>query len=207
MATSEVEAVPNEATLTADPTEDTAAQPGQSQDMVSSSQPADGGQNADTDTSYRPEASTQGTSVENTQIQDTTIAKAQPDAGGQTAGVAGGAGSTGDSVKLTAKTEHPCYSPSSKQECWAISSLQAPLYEPSSRASVDIVAVIDKSGSMRGEKIALVRKTLEFVIDQCKLQLYLRRYRSFIPGETLGRPREEVYTHAYNVMNLQLNAS
>ena len=75
----------------------------------------------------------------------------------------------GTSVALTANTEYACYSPSSKQQCWAVASLKAPKYEPSARASVDIVAVIDKSGSMSGQKINLVKKTLEFVIEQCKL--------------------------------------
>ena len=37
-----------------------------------------------------------------------------------------------------------------------------------SRSPVDIVAVIDHSGSMAGEKLDLVRKTLLFVIDQLK---------------------------------------
>ena len=87
--------------------------------------------------------------------QDQPEAEAEAEAGGTT-------------IVLTAITEYACYSPGSLQECWAVTSLKAPLYEPSARASVDIVAVIDKSGSMRGQKIALVRETLLFVIDQCK---------------------------------------
>ena len=71
-------------------------------------------------------------------------------------------------ITLTSTTEYACYSPSSLHHCWAVTSFKAPLYEPSARASVDIVAVIDKSGSMSGQKIALVRETLLFVIDQCK---------------------------------------
>ena len=123
------------------------------------------------------EAPVEGTSAEPEHSVDTDSSTQPADSDGQTAGdsreetrVAESVTEAGDSVRLTAKTEHHCYSPSSKQECWAITSLKAPRYEPTSRASVDIVAVIDKSGSMRGEKIALVRKTLEFVIDQCELQ-------------------------------------
>ena len=76
-------------------------------------------------------------------------------------------------ILLTATTEYVSYNPATKQQCWAVTSLKAPFYEPSDRASVDIVAVIDKSGSMRGQKIALVRETLLFVIDQCKWTLNL----------------------------------
>jgi len=72
------------------------------------------------------------------------------------------------SISLTASTEYACYKPTTRNLCWAVTSLKAPFYEPQARSNVDIVAVIDKSGSMGGEKIALVRKTLLFVIDQCK---------------------------------------
>ena len=71
-------------------------------------------------------------------------------------------------VTLTATTEYACYPPASQQACWATASLKAPFYEPTSRAPVDIVAVIDKSGSMQGGKLELVKKTLLFVVDQCK---------------------------------------
>ena len=71
-------------------------------------------------------------------------------------------------ITLTSTTEYACYPPASQQACWATASLKAPFYEPTSRAPVDIVAVIDKSGSMRGGKLELVKKTLLFVVDQCK---------------------------------------
>ena len=70
-----------------------------------------------------------------------------------------------EQISLTCSAEYSSY-PLSEQNCWTITSFKAPFYEPTSRASVDIVAVIDKSGSMSGEKIKLVRKTLLFVIDQ-----------------------------------------
>ncbi len=72
-------------------------------------------------------------------------------------------------VALIAATEYACYSPATVQTCWGVTSFKAPFYEPSVRSSVDLVAVIDKSGSMGGRKIALVRETLLFVIDQCEL--------------------------------------
>ena len=80
-------------------------------------------------------------------------------------------GEAGTSVTLTASTEYSCYSPARVQQCWGVATFKAPFYEPSIRASVDVVAVIDKSGSMRGQKIALVKETLLFVIDQCKFYL------------------------------------
>jgi Mg-chelatase subunit ChlD len=77
---------------------------------------------------------------------------------------------TGDiRVALNATAEYASYGVQPEQSCWAITSLKAPFYEPTSRAPVDIVAVVDKSGSMSGDKIKLVRETLLFVIEQCKL--------------------------------------
>ena len=78
-----------------------------------------------------------------------------------------------DSISVSATAEYDRYPHSSEQACWAIASFKAPFYEPTSRAPVDIVAVIDKSGSMRGTKLDLVKKTLLFVVDQCELLLAL----------------------------------
>ena len=61
-------------------------------------------------------------------------------------------------ITLSSAAEFACYLPASEQTCWAVTSLKAPFYEPTSRAPVDIVAVIDKSGSMRGDKLQLSRK-------------------------------------------------
>lgn len=78
---------------------------------------------------------------------------------------------TGDNrINLSACGEYQSYS-CAEQTCWATASFKAPFYEPTSRPTVDIVAVIDKSGSMRGVKLDLVKKTLLFVIDQCKCNL------------------------------------
>ena len=75
---------------------------------------------------------------------------------------------SGNSITLSASSEYACYSPGWEQLCWAVTSFKAPFYEPSSRAPVDIVAVVDKSGSMQGKKLDLVKKTLLFVVDQCE---------------------------------------
>jgi len=36
------------------------------------------------------------------------------------------------------------------------------------RVPVDLVCVVDQSGSMQGEKIALLKKTLDYIIDQMR---------------------------------------
>ena len=76
-------------------------------------------------------------------------------------------------INMNWTPEFGSYTPSAEQPAWAVCTLKAPFYEPTSRAPVDIVAVIDKSGSMHGEKLDLVKETLEFVIDQCKYQVYM----------------------------------
>jgi hypothetical protein len=40
--------------------------------------------------------------------------------------------------------------------------------EESKRPALDIVAVIDRSGSMRGEKLFLVKKSLNILVENCK---------------------------------------
>ncbi len=75
---------------------------------------------------------------------------------------------TNDRISIEWTPEFAAYPPTTKQECWSVCTLKAPFFEPDVRAPVDIVAVIDKSGSMHGEKLNLVKETLEFVIDQCK---------------------------------------
>ncbi|KAL5515927.1 hypothetical protein EMCRGX_G001172 [Ephydatia muelleri] len=46
--------------------------------------------------------------------------------------------------------------------------VKAPLFEPETRVPIDVVAVIDVSGSMAGSKLERVKKTLLFVIGQLK---------------------------------------
>ena len=73
-------------------------------------------------------------------------------------------------INLTTCVQYPAYDHSkATADCIAMATVRAPLYEPQSRSAVDIVAVIDRSGSMAGVKLDLVRKTLLFVIDHCKL--------------------------------------
>ena len=72
-------------------------------------------------------------------------------------------------ISLTTCVQYPAYDHSkATADCIAMATVRAPLYEPQSRSAVDIVAVIDRSGSMAGVKLDLVRKTLLFVIDHCK---------------------------------------
>ena len=74
-------------------------------------------------------------------------------------------------ITLNVRTELCAYSHATRHDCWALANVKAPLYEPEARVPVDVVAVIDVSGSMAGEKLNLVKKTLLFVIGQCTLVL------------------------------------
>ncbi|KAL9647647.1 hypothetical protein ABK040_015137 [Willaertia magna] len=56
-------------------------------------------------------------------------------------------------------------------DIYCMASLQAPEYETEerqARSGLDLICVIDKSGSMAGSKIDLVRKTLSFMVEQLK---------------------------------------
>ena len=76
---------------------------------------------------------------------------------------------TGERISIEWTPEFTAYPPTTRQDGWVVCTLKAPFYEPTAPAPVDIVAVIDKSESMHGEKLYLVKETLEFLIDQCKL--------------------------------------
>jgi len=74
-------------------------------------------------------------------------------------------------ITLTCIPEYSSYKYNEKVDIWSLVSLQAPCQEEdknddNKRAPIDLVAVIDKSGSMSGKKLALVKKTLEFVLTQ-----------------------------------------
>ena len=73
-----------------------------------------------------------------------------------------------DKIKLLATPEYLEYDPANASACWVDINLSAPVYEEDAnvRAAVDIVAVIDRSGSMGGGKLDLVKKTLHFVVSQ-----------------------------------------
>lgn len=73
----------------------------------------------------------------------------------------------GTTVLCTVKAEKTQYPHGSRQDCWAIVSVKASRIEK--RQHVDIVAVIDSSGSMAGMKTQLVKETLIRLIDLCEL--------------------------------------
>ena len=74
----------------------------------------------------------------------------------------------GEKINLLATPEYLEYDPTEASSCWVDINLAAPVYEEedTKRAAVDIVAVIDRSGSMGGGKLDLVKKTLHFVVSQ-----------------------------------------
>ena len=86
-------------------------------------------------------------------------------------------------VQVSCISEFAEYSYNASHSIWAVVSLKAPHQkeegdeEGSSkqRAGMDLVGVIDKSGSMAGEKMELVKSTLQFVLTQCTL-MKLYRY-------------------------------
>lgn len=53
----------------------------------------------------------------------------------------------------------------SVDEFIVMASVRAPFFQPASRAPVDIICVIDRSGSMSGERIILAKRTLEFIVN------------------------------------------
>ncbi|XP_057306276.1 uncharacterized protein LOC130644615 isoform X1 [Hydractinia symbiolongicarpus] len=73
-------------------------------------------------------------------------------------------------VNISCLPEYKDYTYNEKQDIWALVSLKAPFQEEKEneekRAPIDIIAVIDKSGSMAGAKLDLVKRTLEFVLTQ-----------------------------------------
>eukprot|EP00128_Syssomonas_multiformis_P018888 Colp12_sorted_trinity150504_noHs@29130 len=69
-------------------------------------------------------------------------------------------------LALTAEAEFETYPVTKGVSMFGVATLQAPLYQAKDRAPVDLVAVIDRSGSMGGQKIELVMDTMLFVISQ-----------------------------------------
>jgi len=74
-------------------------------------------------------------------------------------------------VQLSAITEYDQVVFSKHANLYTMASIKAPLRETQereSRAPINIVCVIDKSGSMAGNKMNLVKETLKFMVEQLK---------------------------------------
>jgi len=70
-----------------------------------------------------------------------------------------------DKIQVTASPAYEAFAHYSAGDMLAMVSLTAPYFKPEIRAPIDIVAVIDRSGSMNGVKLELVKQTLRFMID------------------------------------------
>eukprot|EP00731_Ephydatia_muelleri_P039134 Em1136g1a len=86
-------------------------------------------------------------------------------------------------VWCSAKAEYTQYPHGSRQDCWAIVSVKA--LRITTRQHVDIVAVIDNSGSMAGMKIQLVKETLLRLIHLCIEMLAYNRGTKSAPVQSV----------------------
>lgn len=74
---------------------------------------------------------------------------------------------TPTAMTISARPEYPAVAYNVAKEILAMVSVKAPKkVSEEKKTAVDIVAVIDKSGSMAGAKMQMVKKTLEFIVDQ-----------------------------------------
>eukprot|EP00795_Rhopilema_esculentum_P005872 gene5872-11198_t len=72
-------------------------------------------------------------------------------------------------LSISCEAEFKEYPYNKEVDIWTLVTVKAPCHElEESRAPIDIVAVIDKSGSMSGTKLQLVKTTMEFVVGQLK---------------------------------------
>jgi Mg-chelatase subunit ChlD len=74
-------------------------------------------------------------------------------------------------LQLSATTEYDQVAFVKATDLYCMASIKAPLRETEereSRAPIDIVCVIDKSGSMAGSKMNLLKETLKFLVEQLK---------------------------------------
>lgn len=68
-------------------------------------------------------------------------------------------------MKLVCKSEYPTYA-KSQSSATALVSLFAPDVADEKRAPVSVTLVLDKSGSMAGSNIRLVKETCKFLLQQ-----------------------------------------
>eukprot|EP01105_Mastigella_eilhardi_P019518 TRINITY_DN4594_c0_g1_i1.p1 TRINITY_DN4594_c0_g1~~TRINITY_DN4594_c0_g1_i1.p1 ORF type:complete len:489 (-),score=141.63 TRINITY_DN4594_c0_g1_i1:70-1491(-) len=71
-------------------------------------------------------------------------------------------------LALTTMPELPAVACGANRELLVMASLAAPAWKPNDRAPLDLVTVIDRSGSMGGVKLDLVKKTMHHVVAELK---------------------------------------
>eukprot|EP01119_Soliformovum_irregulare_P023282 TRINITY_DN8112_c0_g1_i3.p1 TRINITY_DN8112_c0_g1~~TRINITY_DN8112_c0_g1_i3.p1 ORF type:complete len:459 (+),score=96.12 TRINITY_DN8112_c0_g1_i3:85-1377(+) len=88
-----------------------------------------------------------------------------------------------------------------------MASLKAPQYRSETRAPLDVIAVIDESGSMGGEKINLCKETLEFVIQQLEesdrlgIVSYSSKVTERLPLTKMTRDNKEKAKHTVHLIH------
>ena len=74
-------------------------------------------------------------------------------------------------AKLTCQAEQTAYASAAGVNALAMASIQAPpAPEDPSRPPLELVAIVDRSGSMRGQKILLMKQTLNLLVQRGGLQ-------------------------------------
>src|SRR3989338_6547486 len=79
--------------------------------------------------------------------------------------------SSNTKIALSGACEHLNLPYQKETDLYCVATLQAPEYdadERKERKGIDLVCVVDKSGSMSGSKIEMVKATLAFMVDQLK---------------------------------------
>ena len=71
---------------------------------------------------------------------------------------------------LKCEAELTAYASAAEASVLAVASLQAPLAVDAARAPLELVAVLDRSGSMSGQKMMLMKQTLNLLVTRSGLQ-------------------------------------